>query len=109
MPCNTIRQSTINLAKVDHDLLKAALETMGMTCYVAQGGILVARDRYGRAATIQNGKLTHDTRMIGTGGQPLTENMVKQAYSGEVVKSQAKKFGWAVRQTADNQYVVVRR
>jgi hypothetical protein len=34
---------------------------------------------------------------------------VRQAYSAEVVKSQARKYGWTLKQTAPFKYQVIRR
>ena len=34
---------------------------------------------------------------------------IKQAYSREVVKSQARRFGWNVRQTGANKFQIVKR
>lgn len=110
MPCNTVRISTINLAKVDHDLLKAALEALGLKVQSSPLGWAIT-DRYGYGGTFrfESGKLTHNDRMRTSQGKALSENLVKQAYSGQVVQQTARKFGWSVRETGDNQYTMVRR
>ena len=50
---------------------------------------------------------------IATGQMQLSwnrsANEIKRAYSAEVVKSQAKKFGWQIKETGEYQYEVVRR
>lgn len=91
MPCNTIQQSKIDIGKLDPSLAAAAIAALGVDC---------------SGVTYSNGKL------IVRGGNADLDTLttqVKQAYAAEVVKSQAKKYGWQLKQTAPFRYEVVKR
>jgi hypothetical protein len=49
--------------------------------------------------------------LVISGGQnqDWIVGQVRQAYSAEVVKSQARKYGWTLKQTAPFKYQVIRR
>lgn len=88
MPCNTIQTVTVDLGKVDPLLINSAIQALGFQDYVSyRGGKLYIRGR----------------------DETETTRQVKQAYSAEVVKQQAKKMGWQLKQTAPFQYQVVKR
>lgn len=89
MPCDTIQTATVDLGKLDPVLLDLAMADLGLT----------GRYVYDRAI----GKIT----MRGY-GQP-TEAQIKQAYSAQVVKQTAKKFGWQIKETGRFQYAVTKR
>jgi hypothetical protein len=89
MPCDTIQTAEVALGKVDQTLLKEAMAALGVTNY----------------AYIQaTGELTMRSR-----GEQPTVAQVKQAYSKQVVFSQAKKYGWKVTETAPNKFEVFKR
>lgn len=88
MPCNTIQTATIKLDKAQPELLKAALAAMGITSYNFQSGVLSLR---------------------GMTMTPKLEAQIKQNYSKQVVLSQAKKFGWQVKETSPFQFNVIKR
>lgn len=92
MPCNTVRATSVDLGKVNVDLLNAAIKALGW------------RNHAGGDVMLTSGKLT----MLGGNVEARTAEL-KRAYSAEVVKSQAKKFGWAIKETAKYQYEVVKR
>lgn len=88
MPCNTIQTATIKLEAAQPELLKAALAALGITQFTYQNGVLTIPGRTTNASLIQQ---------------------VKQQYGKAVVMSQAKKFGWQVKETAPFQYQITKR
>ena len=105
MPCDTIQSSTINLGNVgDKALLLKALEGLGYRGEI-DGDTITFASRFGGAGTIYA-----DGRVELTGrATQLDENTIKRAYSTEAVKLAAKKFGWSIKQTAENKFVAQRR
>jgi hypothetical protein len=87
MPCDTIQTATVELGKVNEDLLAAAMKELGYKYY-----------------TYANGKVTVSGGYVS--GEELAK--VKQMYSKQVVMSQAKKFGWQVKQVAPMKWEVQR-
>ena len=89
MPCWTVTTAEVKLSEqTDAKLLQAALATLNITNYTFAKGQLTIQ---GRETSAQ-----------------LTAQ-VKVAYSRQVVFSQAKRFGWTMQQTAENQWKVQRR
>ena len=95
MPCDTIQTAGIELGKVDPALMSATLSDLNAK------GIRVwqASDKKWNVGVTNGGKWTLESATA----------QVKQAYSHQVVLSQAKKYGWQVTKTSENQYRVVRR
>lgn len=104
MPCDTIQTSTINLGNIgDRGLLKKALEEMGYRVTLTSDRIQFGNGRNG-------GVVYADGRVDLQGAATeLSVNEIKRAYSVEAVKLASQKFGWSVRQTADNKFVASRR
>jgi hypothetical protein len=88
MPCDTVQTARVELGNVDKVLLGAAMAQLNLRNYSYQNGVLVIK---GQRASAE-----------------LT-SQVKRAYSSQVVQSQAKKFGWQMKQTGDMQWQVTRR
>jgi hypothetical protein len=67
----------------------------------------LALDALGLSGSVQyvNGTLV----ISGGQNQDWIVGQVRQAYSAEVVKSQARKYGWTLKQTAPFKYQVIRR
>jgi hypothetical protein len=95
MPCNTITTVSSELKNVNRATLKAALVSLGYNVREASNNL------YWQAGSYQDGKLTarNDNQIM----------QVKQAYGRETVKAQAKRFGWTVKQTSDNQFEITKR
>ena len=98
MPCDQIRVSTVNIGKLNPEPLIAALTTLGLTP-IHSGNMI----RFGRGESYD---IATGTMKIGV---RYSTNEIKQAYSAEVVKSQAKKFGWKLTEDGPNQYTAIRR
>ena len=94
MPCDTIQTAGIELGKVDPVLMSATLSITGQ-----QHGITARLGSDGKWI------IRHSPRHTDEQATAL----LKQTYSHQVVLSQAKKYGWQVTKTSENQYRVVRR
>jgi len=98
MPCNTTQVSTVEIGKLNPELLVAALAAMKLA--PRQSGAVIYfgnRESY----NTETGKMQMAWNR--------SANEIKRAYSAEVVKSQAKKFGWQLTETGPYQYQVTRR
>jgi len=97
MPCHTRQYASVDLGKLDPDLLMKALTEMGLKP-VRNGDIIGfgLKEYY----NISTGKL-----MLGL---RYSVNEIKRAYSAEIVKTQAKRFGWQIKKTAENKYVAIK-
>lgn len=99
MPCFTVQTVTVDAGKMDLGLAAKALAAMNLP------------------ATLQGETLRHYAgtynRALGTAtwrGQDRTAEF-KRHYSAQVVKAQAARFGWTLRQSKDNpwQYEAIKR
>jgi hypothetical protein len=105
-PCNTVQNSTVNLElKAENiTLLKAALESLGYAAYEQNTELHFTAaswrsDEYGDVrGTFVNGKLELTGERYAVARFEREINAVKKAYSVQVVQSQAKKFGWKLKQ-----------
>jgi hypothetical protein len=105
MPCDSIILNQVHLGLANKELLAAALRDMGAVDIgqSGQGEMAFALD--GRRYSVnQNGDLQGQDRNIGA-----TADRIKQAYSGQVVKRAASRFGWNVKTTQRNRMVVTKR
>lgn len=102
MPCDTISQTNVVIGpNTDATLLFAALQELKLNPQKQGSMIYFAGGTY-RAA---DNTLT----LNGSNVESRTAEM-KRAYSGEVVKSQARRFGWTLKQGKEKyQYVVTKR
>lgn len=98
IPCDTIQTVGVKLAIADLDTLERALRTMGG--YVARSGEVIY---FGRGESFN--KVTGELRVTSQDRAAL----IKRAYSAEIVKAQAKRFGWHLKETAPYQFEVVKR
>ena len=98
MPCNTITKVSLNMSGLNVDRMKRALESMG---YVVRQDGSRLYGTWGKIDTARDGSLK--TR----GG--LTAGTVRQAYTGQVVKDQARRLGWGVKETGRFTYEVIKR
>lgn len=103
MPCETIQLNRIDMPKMQPALRARALVAMGIDAAQAARGTFMQGGHWYR---IQGGELTSTTATRAQVEQ--TANLMKQAYSGEVVKYTAQRNGWKLKQTAAFQYEVVK-
>lgn len=92
MPCDTVSTAKVklNAASIDSKLLQAAMATLGVGQYdynLNSNGEITVRNQ--RSSTEFTAK-------------------VNQAYSKQVVTSQAKRFGWQVKEQPDGKLLVMK-
>lgn len=101
MPCDTITTVKLELLNANLELLKKAMaETLKIpasSIRQSENGLSWSRYSYNK----QTGQLTTRTDREG--------QQIKRAYSGELVKQQAKRFGWLVKETKPFTYEIVKR
>ena len=112
MPCDSLRTYGLKLDRMDKSLLHDALRnTERFRDVVINGDRLHFFDTKTRCPV----DIAADGQM-NVSGSYLTEdqtnelgNAVRQAYSREVVMTQARKFGWLITEKEPNQFTVVKR
>jgi len=83
------------------ELLVAALESLRLNPFEYVNGISFDLGSYDKASGVFR---------LNTGSTAQRNvKEIKRAYSAEVVKSQARKFGWTLKETAPYEYVVAKR
>ncbi len=106
MPCWSQQTSTVSFsANTDLKLLAKALEGLGFVVRldVASKALLFSNASTGQSGTFQDGSLTIKS------AKKEDMNVFKRAYSTEVVRSAAQRFGWQVKQPSANTFQVTRR
>lgn len=104
MPCWTIQESRAEFgAKTDRVLFAKALDAMGYRASIDSKGVV----HFSSEATQSGGRLELNGTLVMQG--ELTVNPFKRAYSAEVVKATAQRFGWKVEEKKPGQYQVTRR
>lgn len=80
MPCDTITTVKLKIERADHHLMDMAIKASGVSAtFDASTSELIVRNE-------------------GDG------NKVKRAYSAELIRQNASKFGWRVKQTGENRF-----
>ena len=92
MPCDQVRIQTLQWQGADIDILAAALEAEGWTVAVSSSRASLTA-RKGSSSVLYDG--TQLTIQEGYGTK-VDENTIRRAYSTQVVRTTAKKFGWKV-------------
>lgn len=98
MPCYTVQTVGVVLKVSDLDLLRAAIKSLGM---VPAGTGQTIYFGNGESFDKERGELRVTSQERAA--------LIKRAYSAEVVKSQARRFGWHLKQTGEYQYEVMKR
>lgn len=91
MPCDTVNTVSLDLGKLDHETLFAALQALGKQPEKVSGGISFTHNGY--RCSFRDGQLDMRGR---SSNYDETINAIKRGYSEQVIKSQAKRFGWQV-------------
>lgn len=87
MPCDEVREISINLPNLDESLMQETLESLGIANRVAY----------------LNGKLTTRSSLSSS-----TIEKIKVAYSHKVVIKVAKKRGWKISKISETEYELER-
>lgn len=110
MPCYTRQTSTVELGpQTDTQLLRAAVEELGYRTSNLDGGFAFSQ---GDTAGLFTGGTFREGKLSVVGSEKWTtqhQHQLQRAYSAQVVKAAAKRFGWAVKQPNPNQFQVTRR
>lgn len=96
MPCDQVLLNSVDLGKMNGELLKRALEALGAY------GSAHRFTLQGVSCRISDGKL-----IVPEGSEHLADTL-KRVYSAEVVKYTARRNGWAIKQTGEFAYEVTK-
>lgn len=97
MPCDQVRMMDVQFGEqTDHGLFAEALKEMGFN--VSVSGNQVTFTRGYQTGYMRDGRLSIPQEMQGQ------VSTMKREYSKQVVKSAAKRFGWALQQDKQNEY-----
>lgn len=102
MPCYQVITNTVSLPAMDPELRKRAIAELGWKV-LWEDKTQLRLNASGVVATIRSGAFE-----IRAGYEDRADTL-KVAYSKQVVKAAASRFGWAVKETAPNQFVAQRR
>lgn len=108
MPCDQIRTTVLDTAKMDLNVLSAALKRMG---YRAQHSV----NEQGQPSVQFTGLGMPGWGFFTQGKLSLPEsekarlNDIQKAYTKEVVIVEARRLGWTFGETADGQMTLTRR
>lgn len=102
MPCWNVKFFEMKLEAANQDLLISALSALGYEPTKFVDGSITIRPGAGiyGAITIKDGKLYGSETT--TGRMEEVAGKIKGAYAAEAVKVAAKRFGFSVKQSADN-------
>jgi hypothetical protein len=101
MPCFTTSRMSVDFKAEHFDLLEEAVKELGygarrnsnsLTFYTSNGTV-----------TIRDGKINLDDR------DRKIIDPLKRAYSKEVLRRASSRYGWALKKTAENTFVVNKR
>ena len=91
MPCDTISETEVEFSQhTDSALLKKAMGSLGFTVLERSGSLSFVNHKTLETGTFLNGRFAFNQRSTES-------NAIKRAYSEQVVKSQAKRFGWQLK------------
>lgn len=96
MPCDSVRNIGVLLKDANLDLMTAALRTMGHNPVRVGTGLT-----WGRNESYNGSELRVRSQDEAT--------TIRKSYAAEIVKSQARKFGWTLKSTGPYQFEVVKR
>jgi len=103
MPCYTIKKTTVAVDKMDLLILANGLKSAGFA--VTTEGTELIFSRNGRFHGYRDGQL----ELSGTNAEDLAAE-IKRAYSTQIVKQMASKFGWQLSaKPQTNEFVATKR
>jgi hypothetical protein len=103
-PCDSITLAQVHLGLANKDILEQTLKTL------ADGG-KVRRD-HNDFTFFRNGdkyRIISDGQLVCSAGLEGMADVIKRAYSGQVVKAAAKKFGWDLKAKTPEKLTVRKR
>ena len=103
MPCYTVKKTTVNVSNMDLDVLAAGLKAAGFDVKQEGASFIFSRKGSYLYHSFKAGAL----ELSGNDVEALTAE-VKRAYSAQVVRQTAERFGWKTS-TKDNQQFMVQK
>lgn len=99
MPCYTITEVKLELKNANLDLLTKAINKVGQNAYVQlrENGLVWNGGSYDKTTGILSVRNGADGKLV------------KRAYSCEIVKSQASRFGWQCKEIGQFKYQIIKR
>jgi len=104
MPCWTIKKTTVDVGKMEIKTLAAGLKAAGFDVNDDMNRLLFSRSGSTWYHTYKDGVLT----LQGQNVEGITAE-VKRAYSAQVVRQTAERFGWKLSSKTQTQFTVQRR
>lgn len=99
MPCWTITEVKLKLDNPNIDLLKKAIKAV-----IGIDSILEIKS----SLSWQGGNYKKETGILTTRNEAQGRE-IKRAYSAELVKAQAKRFGWQIKEVEKYKYQITKR
>lgn len=114
MPCDSITRMMVDVGKMDvsrvHRALLSDADVSGVALSPCGKFITFRQNGLGHRYNSQTGIVEAWGRSDDSDEQKIaTTATFKQGYSRETVKEQAKRFGWNLKQTGKNKFVVTKR
>ena len=104
MPCDTIREVTVELKAADKGVLLRGLAAAGFRNVQDAGHAIYAVSKRGTPVEIERGQITVRA------GQEYVVNEVKRAYASEAIRTAAKRFNFNTKQdTTDANHITLNR
>ena len=103
MPCYTIKKTSVNVSGMDLAILLAGLKEAGFDARLDKETLIFSRKGSYLYHNYHKGTLT-----IAGGGVEETTAEVKRAYSAQVVRQTATRFGWKLSEKP-NQFIAQKR
>lgn len=99
MPCYTITEVKLELKNANLALLTKAINNIMKNAYIQlrDNGLVWSGGSYDKATGMLSVRNEADGKLI------------KRAYSREIVKSQASRFGWSIKETSQFKYEIIKR
>jgi hypothetical protein len=102
MPCNTITRVSLSLKNASFEVLTKALEKLGHKVTVQGEMLYWENGSYNR----QTGRLEARASRYNTTSEQKHLSQIKFGYSEQLIRKQAAKFGWGVKQVSATKFEV---
>lgn len=102
MPCNQVRETTLDIKAANLDVMTRALEALGMTTH-READVIRVVTREGVSGYYTAG------RLVLNGVSRLDQATVQREYSTQSIISTAKRQGWQLRFQSDGRIEATRR
>lgn len=97
MPCWTVQQNRVKLEIADLEIMQRGLEAQGIVVRKRSASMIEFEMNNARV-NMTKGESGVEVRSYGQ----IDEKAIKRAYSGEIVRTTAQRFGWSVEEREVN-------